>query len=318
MPAGGPKPQLTPAGFPAMIEAGGTASAGPVLPFPRKATRMATSSRKPAAKAAKKPARRLCALAAQLYTVRDHLKTTAELDAALRRVAKIGYRFVELCAFPGTDHPTAKALLDKHGLRAIGMHAGYQDWLGKFGEMLAVTRLYGFHHSAIPWIGGEFRGSAANWKKTAKAFTELGRKMAKEGVQLQYHNHHFEFERFDGKMGLDILYSAADKKALKAQLDLAWVARGLQSPAEWILRLKGRVDQLHFKDLAILNTPEGQTRDKLSEIGNGNLDWKAIVAAARKVKAQDLIVEQDADFLGGDPFRSLEASYRFLSRMGLK
>ena len=255
---------------------------------------------KPAAAAS---GRRLCSLAAQLYTVRDHLGTTKELDASLKRVAKIGYRHVQLCAFPGTDHGTAKILLDKHGLTAIGQHAGYQELVDHFDEVVERMRLYGIDHTTIPYIGAEFRGSIANWKKTAKSFQAMGAKLAKAGIQLQYHNHAFEFERFQGKTGLEWLYENTDPRFLKAELDLAWVARGFQSPAAWIERLSGRIDQLHFKDITIANAPDGAQRDKLAEIGNGNLDWAAIAQAARKAKVMDLVVEQDHDFLGGCPFK---------------
>ena len=48
------------------------------------------------------------------------------------------------------------------------------------------------------------------------------------------------------------------------------------------------------------------------EIGSGNLDWKAIVAAAEKSGCKWFIVEQDAHWAKDDPFLSLTMSFDYL------
>lgn len=275
-----------------------------------------TAPRKAAPK--KAPAPRSLALAVQLYTLRDFLKTPEDVDATFKKIARIGYRNVQISGVGAELEPLAlRALLDKHGLAAIGAHMGYSQMIEDFDATVDALHAWGCSHVAIPLIGAEFRKNAAGWKKTAKLFTALGKRLAAEGIVLQYHNHHFEFIRFAGQTGLELLYANSDPKYLQAEIDTAWVARGFQDPAAWILAMKGRSDQVHFKDTRIVDN-EGWTKEEFAEIGNGNLDWPAIIAACRKVKVKDVIIEQDGDWLGGDPFKSLAASHAFLSKAGLR
>ena len=61
-------------------------------------------------------------------------------------------------------------------------------------------------------------------------------------------------------------------------------------------------------------TPEREQR--FAEIGEGNLNWPAILAAAQEVGVEWYFVEQDRCY-GRDPFESLAISYRNLVAMGL-
>jgi len=58
--------------------------------------------------------------------------------------------------------------------------------------------------------------------KTAKELSEIGKKLASEGITLSYHNHYFEFEKFEGKVVLDILFEESEEKYLKAEVDTYW------------------------------------------------------------------------------------------------
>jgi sugar phosphate isomerase/epimerase len=61
-------------------------------------------------------------------------------------------------------------------------------------------------------------------------------------------------------------------------------------------------------------TPEREQR--FAEIGEGNLNWPAILAAAAESGVEWYLVEQDRCY-NRDPFESLDISYRNLRAMGL-
>ena len=48
------------------------------------------------------------------------------------------------------------------------------------------------------------------------------------------------------------------------------------------------------------------------EIGNGNLNWPSIIAAAERSGTEWFIVEQDT--CTGDPFDSVRQSFEFIKR----
>jgi sugar phosphate isomerase/epimerase len=67
---------------------------------------------------------------------------------------------------------------------------------------------------------------------------------------------------------------------------------------------------IHLKDMTILNNQQ-----TMAEVGEGNLNWPAILDACRAAGVQWYAVEQD--ICQRDPFESLAISYKNLSAMGL-
>ena len=253
-------------------------------------------------------------LAVQLYTVRDHCKTPDEVSRTLARIAAIGYKFVDASVGGGVAAAEDFARrCERAGVWPIGCHSGLESWEAQYEVNLASLRVFDCRYTTISYIVPELRTDFACWKRIIQRLARLGRRLAKDGVVLQYHNHRFEFEKFKGKTVLEHIYGSVPPTALWAQLDTCWVARGGGDPAQWLLSLKGRMDQVHIKDTTVVADQE-----KFAEVGEGSLNWDAILAACRKCGIKHYIVEQDADWRGGDPFKSLAISYKFLSARGLR
>ena len=142
---------------------------------------------------------------------------------------------------------------------------------------------------------------------------ELGLKEA--GIQLGYHNHDFEFEKFPGckKTMMEIFYEETDPECVCAEIDVHWVTRGGGSPVYWIHKVAGRMPVVHFKDFVRY---EGEPR--FCEIGEGNLDWAAIIEACRATNVRWYSIEQDQPFPGRDIFESVKISFDNLRAMGVK
>jgi sugar phosphate isomerase/epimerase len=60
---------------------------------------------------------------------------------------------------------------------------------------------------------------------------------------------------------------------------------------------------------------DGKREQRFAEIGEGNLNWPAILEAAETGCVEYLLVEQDNCY-GRDPFESLAISYNNLKAMG--
>jgi sugar phosphate isomerase/epimerase len=143
---------------------------------------------------------------------------------------------------------------------------------------------------------------------------ELGpvtEKLAAAGMDFSYHNHNHELARYGGKTWLAMLYEQASPKMLKAEIDTYWITAGGGDPTVWIRRMFGRQPLLHLKDMVI--GPDRQQR--FAEIGEGNLNWQAILQAARESGVEGVLVEQDQCYERG-PLESLAISYNNLKAMG--
>jgi sugar phosphate isomerase/epimerase len=92
------------------------------------------------------------------------------------------------------------------------------------------------------------------------------------------------------------------------------VQHGGADPAAWIRGLKNRMPVIHLKDMVMMNADNG-VQQFMAEVGEGNLNWQAILDACREADVEWYAVEQDICQL--DPFESLAISYRNLQAMGL-
>ncbi len=62
---------------------------------------------------------------------------------------------------------------------------------------------------ALPF---HYMGQEDKYIEFAKELNEYGKRLSERGIKLFYHNHHFEFERINGKLALDILAENSDPK----------------------------------------------------------------------------------------------------------
>ncbi|WP_219639437.1 sugar phosphate isomerase/epimerase [Cohnella sp. CFH 77786] len=240
----------------------------------------------------------------QPYTVRELM--AQDYTGTLEKLAAIGYRGVELGLPPaGMTVAEQKRLLGRLGLQVIGTHGPFDsleaDWEALFryldetgGRFIALSLKFASKEEVLA---------------KSQELNRIGRKCKEAGVQLLYHNHDWEFVRFDGVSALDWLLQETDPEWVKMELDTYWVARGGEDPAAYLGKLKGRCPLLHIKDM------EAGEEKFFAEIGEGVLDFVSIARAAEEAGTEWLIVEQDQS--RRDPIESLTISWRHLQRMGL-
>jgi len=249
---------------------------------------------------------RITQLAAQLYTVRDHTKTASDLAATLRKVRAIGYPAVQLSGTaPAPPEDVAKMLAD-NGLTCCSTHESSQSLLDETKAIAQYLAKLGCTSTACSNPGRVRLDTRDDVKALAARLNAAGKVLRDVGITFSYHNHATEFRRFNGRLMLDILYQETDPRCLHAELDTYWVQYGGGDSEHWCRALKGRLLALHLKDYKM--TPEH--RPTFAEIGQGNLDWPGIIAAADDSGCQWYIVEQD--HCDGDPFDSLRISFEYL------
>jgi sugar phosphate isomerase/epimerase len=245
-------------------------------------------------------------VAAQLYTVREHLKTAAEIAASLKKVKQIGYGAVELASAGAVGVDELAKMLGDAGLTCVASHEGSSSILSEPAAVAARAKKLGAKYAVFPHPGGVRLETLADVQSLAQGLNSAGKVLSEAGVILAYHNHSVEFRRFDGRLMLEALYAETDPRYVQAELDTYWVQHGGGDSEDWCRCLSGRLPLLHLKDYMI--SAEG--RPTFAEIGRGNLNWKPIIAAAEESGCQWYVVEQDT--CPGDPFDSLKISFEFI------
>lgn len=251
---------------------------------------------------------RIQQVAAQLYTLRDFLKTPADMAATLKKVRKIGYQAVQLSGMGPIDEAELVKMLKGEGLVCCATHESGDKILKETDWVIDRLNKLGCRYTAYPYPGGFKFETMEEVDRLADGLHAAGKAMAAAGQVLTYHNHDIEFMKLEGKTILEHLYDKTAPAYLQGEPDTYWVAMGGQDPVAWCDKLAGRLPLLHMKDFRV---NLGQ-RAAMAEIGNGTLDWPSIVAVAEDGGCEWFIVEQDAFWMDNDPFKSLEISFRYI------
>lgn len=244
----------------------------------------------------------------QLYTVRD--KIQVDLDRTLNRLAEIGYNSIEAAGYNMGESTfygmKPKVFADK--VKALGMplHASHtvfepEDAEKVFSDAAEAGCLYVIH----PYLPDNQRQNLDGYKVTAEKFNRMGEIGKKYGVQFGYHNHAFEFESWDGQIGMDVLIQGTDPALVTFEIDLYWVTKGGYDPVDYIKRYPGRFQIYHVKDMT-------KTDDMFfAPVGSGRIDFESIFAIRDIAGMKMFFVEQDR-FKDLDPMESVEMSFNYL------
>ena len=252
----------------------------------------------------------------QVYTVRDH----AERDFAgtMKKIAEIGYKYVELAGLYGLEPSAVKSALDEAGLVAISAHVPFDELSGDTDKVLDIYKSLGCEYVAVPYLSDEYRPGAEKFEFALSEIARIGKACAERGMLLLYHNHDFEFVTMpDGSFGLDYMYSHIPAEHLATELDTCWVRVAGQDPAAYVRKYTGRAPIVHLKDYVGEKTEGmydliGQEKPLCRPISsNSGLSAPAfriflILDAAVDAGAKYVVVEQDQTY----DMASLEAAKR--------
>lgn len=259
-------------------------------------------------------------------------------DYTFDLVKKSGVSYFELSQVDMTDD-FIKATIDaseKHGVKVIASSVNYDPLFGQKGKgfdlvddldkLIEVNHKLGVKYVRDSLMPRSCVHSEEGFHKAAEALNHYGKILKSEGINLYYHNHHFEFERFNGKTGFEILVEETDPELVGFEPDVHWIQRAGEDPIKWIKRLKDREDLVHLKDYRIYLPDVNELSPDLfhheaciqfAEIGEGNLDMKSIIETSIECGAKYLPVEQDSCY-GNDPFDCLKVSVNNIKKMGFE
>ncbi|NDL67496.1 sugar phosphate isomerase/epimerase family protein [Anaerotalea alkaliphila] len=256
----------------------------------------------------------------------------------MRRLHDMGYRCVEVSQIPMTQENVSelKRACGDFGMEVAALSASVEPMYpgapgetlaDDFDKIVADCKTLDCSYLRIGMLPFSYMGD----KDAVLAFTgkaeAYAQRLAAEGIDLYYHNHHVEFEKYGGKYLLDIMKDSTSR--LGFELDVHWIQRGGENPVEFIKRYAGRISLLHLKDYRIgkFDASKVDMGDmaafmaaftgtvEFAEVGEGNLDMKAIIEAGLAAGSRYFLIEQDNQY-GRDPFDCLQTSKDNLEKLG--
>jgi sugar phosphate isomerase/epimerase len=256
----------------------------------------------------------------------------------MRKVSELGYHAVEISQIPMTPENLAeiKRASEDFDIKIAALSAAVEPMLpGMPGETLTNDfekivndcKTLDCNFLRIGMMPLMAMGNKDQIMEFIAKAEEMAHRLAEYGIELYYHTHHLEFQKFDGEYLLDIIKNNTTK--LGFELDVHWIQRAGVNPVEFVKGYTGRISLLHLKDYRIgqMDLSDVDFKDmakffdiftntiEFAELGEGNLDIKSIMEAGLESGAQYFLVEQD-DTYGRDPFECLEISANHLRKLG--
>jgi sugar phosphate isomerase/epimerase len=255
-------------------------------------------------------------IALQLYTIRDAMD--ADVKGSLKKVADIGYKYVELAKyadgkFYGFEPKEFKKIVSDLGMEILSSHTQVEAQgitLDNAKKMAEDHAKLGVKYCVQPWVVEEARKTVASFQKMVADWNKVGEIMKATGIQFGYHNHNFEFAPLEGKVPyFDIFLAELDKNLVTMELDLFWLTKAGQNPVEIFKKYPGRFQLFHMKDMYTKQAPFFTTTgvNDFAPVGEGLINFKEILAAKDIAGMKYMIVEEDKS-RNDKPFDDIKTS----------
>jgi inosose dehydratase len=230
-----------------------------------------------------------------------------DLDA-MKDIASLGFKGVQLRANAYDNYKTKvselKDQIMANGL-ALPMFSSGNVEIDHAKEQSTID-IHVAHASFVKALGGTTMQLTNSLRKKGEAPTteelkrltfvmnEIGKQTADLGIQTTYHNHMGQFGETPEEV--DVIVQAMNPKYLKLLLDVAHYHQGGGNPAKAVLDYKDMIHALHIKDVQspLPEKPEDPKAYKFVELGQGNVDLKAVFDNLQKINFKKwAIVELD-------------------------
>ncbi|MFM1793652.1 MAG: hypothetical protein RL642_37 [Bacteroidota bacterium] len=204
--------------------------------------------------------------------------------------------------FFGNDAKQTKKILDQNGLTSPSLHTDLDTLRDHMGPLAEAANTLGASYVTLPGIPDEERKNLDAYKKIAADFNKIGENAKKHGVRFAYHNHGYGFSPMEGEIPTLMLFRQTDPSLVYLQMDLFWTVAGGADPIKLFSDFKGRYKLMHVKDMksqARFSGDGGNAQqwialwDEMTTVGDGVLDLKNILAAAKANGMEHFIIEQD-------------------------
>lgn len=230
----------------------------------------------------------------QTFPIREIL--VKDFEGTLRKMAGLGYQTVEMCSPAGyvssgfgplasMKAPEMRRIIRSTGLRCESCHYSFLELRENLDERIAFAKELGLKQMIASGFWLKEDAKLADWLRACDEINQIGERTQKAGIQLGFHNHHFEFKELEGVLIYDAIMGKLDPELIKLQFQVAVVNIGYEA-ATYFTQYPGRFISIHLSDWS---TDKKQT----VPIGQGIVDWKKLFAAAKIGGVKNYFVEMD-------------------------
>jgi sugar phosphate isomerase/epimerase len=249
----------------------------------------------------------------QLWTLREMAKTDPAATFKLAR--SWGVTQVETAGLYGMTAAQMADALRAAGLRATSMHVGYDEFSKNPQQVIADAKALGATYVGTAWIPHDGAFNEATARKAIADFNAWGKLLHDNGLTFFYHTHGYEPQPYKDGTLLDLLIKETDPNLVKYEMDVLWTYLPGGDPVGLIRKYPGRFKLMHIKDMKP-GVPRGSLSGGLADtlesvIGQGQVNWPELIAAARKDGLEYYYIEDESP----DPVHNAPKSIAYLEQL---
>lgn len=256
----------------------------------------------------------------------------------LRAVKTAGYDGIELNSFMVNPTPLMVRMLTKAAGMPTGK-GGNLDWARLTKEAgLSVVSL----HKDLGGIKKDINATVEEAKKyetsnvvitgmyrfdyrdktlvddLCKQLNNVGKSLKKEGIQLLYHNHNYEFQKVQGKQtAYEYLIANTNPEYVGFEFDSYWPTEAGVCALDVMKSLGQRMKLYHINDRGTKLQKPVMTpilKSDSCELGYGNMNLEALCKQALSVGVNAVVLESHKNWIDNSPIKSLQASADFMNQ----
>ena len=239
----------------------------------------------------------------QTYTIRKYQKKN--LEAAYQPLAEMGIFNLEIARIDFTRENALKLkeLIYKYGFCPVAIQVKPKQIFSEVEKIAEFCKITGCKNAVISMLPFECilgaEGKFYSFVNTLDRQFEIYRS---HGITLAYHHHNWEYIKLsNGKSRMAELISKTEK--IRFIHDTYWTARCGVDPSLQIQEFGERLLGIHLRDL----TFKKSFLDVLphdAAVGDGVIDFKRVLSAAKKVGCEYTVIEQKTD----NPYEDIKRS----------
>jgi len=230
------------------------------------------------------------------YTYRNEF--AKDFSGTLNTIKSLGITDMEFSNLFGKTAAEIRRELDERGMICSSFGVSYIDLQTKTNEVAANAKTLGAKYVRVAWIPDRQPFTLEAAEKTTREFNEIGRRLKNEfGLTFCYHNHGYEFVPYGDGTLFDVLMAQTNPKDVFIELDILWAYFPGADPAKLLEKYGDRIKLLHVKDLkkGIEGNLSGKTAvENDVALGTGQLDIRAIIAAAKNAGVEHYYIEDES------------------------
>ena len=232
----------------------------------------------------------------QVWTIRK--KLIEDFPGTLQEMAAMGFSEVEMCSPLGYSMAGFKPLnemsgtemrkiVEDAGLKCTSSHFTIHELRNSLDNRIEWAQEMGMKQMVCSMFMVPKEPTMDDWKKAAQELNVMAEKTQTAGIQMGYHNHHFEFQKINDELIYPVLMDEFDPELVKMQFQVAVVNIGYQA-ADYFRKYPGRFISAHLADWS--NEKESE-----APLGQGIVDWEDLFEAAKTGGVQNFFVEMNLD-----------------------